>query len=639
MHEYGSEKNNLSQRAKGIGEGSFNAEAINFAKLDHEIEGLSKQRGKTRTEAAKINMTSRDKIRVNKALRDAHIMTQTGSTNQEGANKQALRDRQKNQISKDRQYKNEGMVGTLTQMFIDGDKENDSPQKNQRTVVKGNQKRDPRDPRGGESGDSDFVPYYGDEEDDDYNDGYDGYEDESNLQGYDDRSQGGKQPSQVNQARPRMVDETNSPRENPFDTYNNDENSSNQDHNHRLQASGGSFASDHSDFVPQRRTIRGQAIGPANMMRPNEVGGRIKFDGKEGQYTPREKTPYQLQITEQDNPSNTQAALQNNNNHNNSPRQGSQSPVLSRNNSDILAFYQEQAQKKRATSPEDSQTVPPYHENSESSNHRDAPKALDLKRASLLNKPPLAKQTSRSNLSHLSPRPSKQGSSSGSPSKKSTILDAKKRDKNNLMENLARLNAQRQIDAQEIYEEIEEKDEEEMGIDYRKRIKELKEGKGRKKFRIPGENMEERIRKRKKRDTGLDKWGVKSVPRKSRRADMKKLYSFKNRPENHPKSHQMRDVNIELLHTDELMDYYRHLISKGNRDMTQHQRVMNEIKKLEYQNRENENQDLYKQNYRFVEGENGSLRKPVPTHKSKSKSKSRSKSRARSAIPGRTVIA
>ena len=81
--------------------------------------------------------------------------------------------------------------------------------------------------------------------------------------------------------------------------------------------------------------------------------------------------------------------------------------------------------------------------------------------------------------------------------------------------------------------------------------------------------MEERIKERKKRDRGLDKWGVESVPRTRKNISMQKLYNFKNQIDGTERTN-LTGVNIELLHTDELMAYYKELVSKGNRDLTQH---------------------------------------------------------------------
>ena len=163
-----------------------------------------------------------------------------------------------------------------------------------------------------------------------------------------------------------------------------------------------------------------------------------------------------------------------------------------------------------------------------------------------------------------------------------SVLNVKKRDKKNMMENLVRINNQREEDSRN-ERTFEEEDSQDRKIDFEKRIRELKEGKGRRKFRVPGERMEERLRVRKNRGKELDKWGVKSVPRKPNRSQSKRLYYFKNSIEEE-KSTKLNGVTLELLHTDELMAYYKELIAKGNRDFTEHQRLQNEIKKLEYQN-------------------------------------------------------
>ena len=213
------------------------------------------------------------------------------------------------------------------------------------------------------------------------------------------------------------------------------------------------------------------------------------------------------------------------------------------------------------------------------------------------------------------------GSKLSGESKSKSILDAKKRDKSNLMEHLARIHAQREEDAKEVYDEIEGESEDNYGIDWQQKLKDLKDGKGRREFRIPGQRMEERLKKRKEREDEkkkkeLDKWGISLKPRKQKHLKAKQLYNFKNRMDVEENRMSLQGVNIDLLHTDELMLYYKELISKGNRDLTEHQRLQNEIKKLEYQN--------------FICSKNS----PKKKHRSSSKKRSVSKSRSRRSASG-----
>lgn len=172
--------------------------------------------------------------------------------------------------------------------------------------------------------------------------------------------------------------------------------------------------------------------------------------------------------------------------------------------------------------------------------------------------------------------------SSGSGSK--SVLQVKKRDKSDMMNNLARIHAQRVEDQEQNAVQEEDDDEgEPVGIDWEKRIQELKNGKKNKTYRIPGERMEERIKKRKVKTQEMDEWGVKSKPRMKNLDARNVSYRFKNKLEESEKKGAI-NVNIEMLHTDELMAYYRELIAKGNRDFAEHQRFQNQIKKLEYEN-------------------------------------------------------
>jgi hypothetical protein len=183
------------------------------------------------------------------------------------------------------------------------------------------------------------------------------------------------------------------------------------------------------------------------------------------------------------------------------------------------------------------------------------------------------------NSAHKSARES--AASGDRSASRGTVIGVKKRDKSNLMENLARIHAQREEDARDMNENDDESDDNRQ-INWEQRIRDLKDGKQKRKFRVPGERMDERAKKRKEKDRGLDKWGVASVPRKRTFEKPKQLYKFKNAITKAEKVN-ITGVNIELLHTDELMAYYRELIMKGNRDLTDHHRLQNEIKKLEYQ--------------------------------------------------------
>lgn len=169
-----------------------------------------------------------------------------------------------------------------------------------------------------------------------------------------------------------------------------------------------------------------------------------------------------------------------------------------------------------------------------------------------------------------------------SQNSRQSVLGVQKRDKTNMMENLVRIHMQRQEDEKMALDEADDYDDDHKGIDFNKRIGDLKAGKGKRKFRVPGERIEERLKNRKKRDNGLDKWGVTSVPRKKKYVTMKQLYRFKNTVPEEDRT-KLTGVNLELLHTDELMAYYRELVAKGNRDLTVHQRLQNEIKRLEYE--------------------------------------------------------
>lgn len=184
--------------------------------------------------------------------------------------------------------------------------------------------------------------------------------------------------------------------------------------------------------------------------------------------------------------------------------------------------------------------------------------------------------------SQHSSRGSRAGSGDKSSTNKKSVIQVKKRDKSSLMDNLARINAQREEDARDLYSDEEAQAPRAKKKDFEQRLKDLREGKGKRRFKVPGERMDERAKLRKERDKGLDKWGVLSVPRKRQTVKPKRLYYFKNQAKDET-ALKLNGVRLELLHTDELMAYYRELIAKGNRDFTEHQRIQNEIKKEEYE--------------------------------------------------------
>lgn len=57
-----------------------------------------------------------------------------------------------------------------------------------------------------------------------------------------------------------------------------------------------------------------------------------------------------------------------------------------------------------------------------------------------------------------------------------------------------------------------------------------------------------------------------------------KLYNFKN---NYTGNTDAK-VGLDMLHTDELMGYYKEIVDKGKRDFIQHHRKQNIVKKVEY---------------------------------------------------------
>lgn len=291
-----------------------------------------------------------------------------------------------------------------------------------------------------------------------------------------------------------------------------------------------SIRSDHSEFTPNRKEIGGTKVKDLQAMPPSATSkqdSRITFD--------KDKDQSGVQ------PSNAES------------KKGSQ-----------VVFEKKSTMTNQDPDPKANLAVPRFN-----SQVFDSSKPAD---------------SDRDGAQSNSPRKSNKDSASGGDrsASKGTVLGVKKRDKSNLMENLARIHAQREEDAKEMHENDDESDDNNHQINWEQRIRELKEGKQQRRFRVPGERMDERAKRRKDRDKGLDKWGILSVPRKRTHEKPKQLYKFKNTIVPGEKIN-ITGVNIELLHTDELMAYYRELIMKGNRDLTEHQRLQNEIKKLEYQ--------------------------------------------------------
>ena len=93
---------------------TLNAEMINFNKLDHLVEGESKRRGQAKVVAAKIELSPRDKIRLNKHLRDTNIMKKA---QEQTKSVSPLRHRQQQAIEKKNSLKRKGMIGELEKIF------------------------------------------------------------------------------------------------------------------------------------------------------------------------------------------------------------------------------------------------------------------------------------------------------------------------------------------------------------------------------------------------------------------------------------------------------------------------------------------------------------------------------------------
>jgi hypothetical protein len=96
-------------------------------------------------------------------------------------------------------------------------------------------------------------------------------------------------------------------------------------------------------------------------------------------------------------------------------------------------------------------------------------------------------------------------------------------------------------------------------------------------FKIPN-NMEKRVKARKNRSRTPSKSPNKRKSRKSKTPT--KLYNFK-RSVNQSEMTNVR-VGLDLLHTDELLKYYKEVVSKSKMDYVAHHREQNFVKKLEY---------------------------------------------------------
>ena len=292
-----------------------------------------------------------------------------------------------------------------------------------------------------------------------------------------------------------------------------------------------SIKSDVSDYAPQRRDILGTKLRPAQPLQPNKSAARIVFEEEKEEPVPRADQTAPKGLPKPNDPPKPQDPA--------APdfRQGALGSAGS------LAVPPAQHFPSRTSSPDDKSPNDP---------------------------------------SQHSSRGSRAGSGDRSSTNRKSVMQVKKRDKSSLMDNLVRINAQREEDARDLYSEEAQAEPEPRKMDFEQRLQELRGGKGRRKFKVPGERMDERAKLRRERDKGLDQWGVLSVPRKRQTVKPKRLYYFKNQASEAP-ALKLNGVRLELLHTDELMAYYRELIAKGNRDFTEHQRIQNEIKKLELQ--------------------------------------------------------
>lgn len=102
-------------------------------------------------------------------------------------------------------------------------------------------------------------------------------------------------------------------------------------------------------------------------------------------------------------------------------------------------------------------------------------------------------------------------------------------------------------------------------------------------YHIPN-NVEERIKKRyveaKNPEKNLNRTPKKTTNRSKSQfwyAEGGRMPEFKNNFESGIKV----KMGLDMLHTDELMGYYKEVVNKGNRDLVVHQRQQNFIKKME----------------------------------------------------------
>ena len=106
---------------------------------------------------------------------------------------------------------------------------------------------------------------------------------------------------------------------------------------------------------------------------------------------------------------------------------------------------------------------------------------------------------------------------------------------------------------------------------------------GKKRYRLPGERMEERLRHRRElreKNQGQSPSPVKGKGKSTSARKINKKYQFKNRQ---TMEGNWAGASLETLHTDELMAYYKDLLVKANRDLTEYDKMQLELKKIEYQ--------------------------------------------------------
>lgn len=492
-----------------------------------------------------MDIPSREKTRLNKALKEINIRNSPGGTSKSavaGGSKSSLavsplRQRQQEVLDQARNLRKKGMVGELTRIFL------------------GQDYVDPEDE--GEDEETNGIEGYGDDsrlKSETINKGRTGKEadtdddDLTNLQKmYMDRLKTNPKTAKKDKKAKKEQEETD---EEPGDfddeiedDFRGDFRKPNKEENSifdpeaRDKIDLSSIRSDHSEFTPNRKDVAGTKVQNMPAMPPSGISkqdSRVVFEKDQSGAPPSNLTE---------------------------SKKGSQSMI-----------------EKKPTNPQID-----HDPNANLKVPRFNSQVFDSTAGNGKGNQKSPADTDREGALSNSPRKSNRDSASGGDrsASKGTVLGMKKRDKSNLMENLARIHAQREEDAKEMHENDDESDDNHQ-INWEQRIRELKEGKQQRKFRVPGERMDERAKRRKDRDRGLDKWGVLSVPRKRTFDKPKQLYKFKN-DLNRVEKINITGVNIELLHTDELMAYYRELIMKGNRDLTDHQRLQNEIKKLEYE--------------------------------------------------------